>query len=82
MWEEKEGGEIMVDKEYVRARNKLIPEAERFANQKAGRHYWGKTAPGWADKWNKAFHSKMEILARSLVAAGRKAKSKKIKGRV
>lgn len=55
----------MENKEYIKARNNLIPIAERFANNKAG------TSPGpgdirmdWASRWGRTFLGEMDRLAR------------------
>ena len=57
----------MVDKAYEAARNKLIPSAEKHANDIAGpRPAKGNDAlkANWAATWNRAFHSMMNILAK------------------
>ncbi len=72
----------MENNEYVRARKKLIPEAERFANQVAGVTARMAKKEPWADEWNKAFHGKMEILCRTFGVTGAKTKPKTRKRRV
>jgi hypothetical protein len=52
---------------YSRARNLLIPEAERYANKAhrvrfPGGHEAARAA--WFAKWSRAFHSKMTQLAK------------------
>ena len=55
----------MTDNEYIKARDNLIPIAERFANETAG------TSPRpnefheeWAAQWSLTFHDKMDSLAK------------------
>ena len=50
---------------YEVARNKLIPEAEEYANKTAGTQPKKKhDREKWGDAWNLAFHTKMNTLAR------------------
>jgi len=53
----------MQNAEYVTQRNALIPSAVAFANKKAGAN-----PQSHADReaWNKAFHAKMNDLARTI----------------
>lgn len=57
------------DKEYIKARNELIPEAVKYADKeagnppatvKAGQH--NKKYEKWAHKWNLLYHSHMDKL--------------------
>ncbi len=56
----------MTDMLYEIARNKLIPEAEKYANGIAGFITPLKKADRkvWINAWNKAFHNKMNELAK------------------
>ena len=55
----------MKNREYEPARNKLIPVAESYANEKAGAHPKSAHAPGeWAKLWNRAFLGEMDRLAK------------------
>ncbi len=65
----------MSNTEYINARDKLIPVAEKYADKKigkpppkigAGKH--NKAYEIWASKWNKCFLGKMNELARGLYA--------------
>lgn len=56
----------MEDHSYIAKRESLITHAERYANQLCGKMPTGDLA--WSDKWNLAFHRKME----SLVSEARK----------
>ena len=55
----------LIDEEYIREVNALVPVAEKFANQQ-----FGKASPKgsvklkaeWAAKWNYCFHQKRERL--------------------
>lgn len=53
----------MQNAEYVAQRNALIPSAVAFANRKAGANPQSNEN---RDAWNKAFHAKMNDLARSI----------------
>lgn len=54
-----------IDQNYIAARDKLIPEAEKFANKQ-----FGKQAPGttqaekreYARQWSGCFHAEMNRL--------------------
>jgi len=49
--------------EYVDERNKLIPKAERYANNQEGAKKDNNQTPEeYAEKWNKCFHPKMNLL--------------------
>ena len=52
--------------DYVMAREALIPVAEAYAYRVAGHKPVGDVdiTDVWADKWNLAFHKKMEDLVR------------------
>ncbi len=52
----------MQNAEYVKQRNALIPSAVAFANQKAGAN---PLTNDDRDAWNRAFHGKMNELART-----------------
>ncbi len=52
----------MQNAEYVKQRNALIPSAVAFANQKAGDNPQSNED---RETWNRAFHSKMNDLARA-----------------
>lgn len=54
-------------KEYESERNKLIPEAEAYADKIAGPKKNKKNHYEWSNSWNRAFHSKMNSLAKSLI---------------
>ncbi|MCP4585372.1 hypothetical protein [Pseudoalteromonas sp.] len=52
-----------MDLEYVKDRNKLIPIAEDYANEIAGPEFNGEgESMEWVNKWNQAFHTKMDYL--------------------
>jgi len=51
---------MKTDRRYEAQRNRLIPQAERFANEKFGKR------PKDVDAWNFYFHKKMTELARGL----------------
>lgn len=57
----------MTDKEYEKARDKLLPEAEKYANEIAGaRPRTGSNREEhiqWSDRWNQAYHRRMNELA-------------------
>lgn len=56
----------MTNKQYVEARNSLIPEAEAHANAVAGEKPQGEPLyPVWAEQWNRVFHCKMNELAKA-----------------
>jgi hypothetical protein len=55
----------MQDLKYEAERNKLIPEAERFANKQFGVRFKGGSEPEreeWTRNWNMTFHRKVERL--------------------
>lgn len=52
----------MTDKEYEEKRNALIPEAERYANEKHGKFYSGNINT-WRRDWTITFFNKMDELA-------------------
>ena len=61
----------MTDEDYQKERNKLIPFAEKYANEKAGKRFRFLTKPlefknynEWAIDWNRIFLGKMDQLAR------------------
>jgi len=57
----------MTNKEYEKERDKLIPEASRYANKKAGYSRINKNeheTKEWGFVWNRAFHNKMNELAK------------------
>ena len=58
----------MQNAEYVAQRNALIPSAVAFANKKAGKNPQNNDD---RDAWNKAFHTKMNDLARSISVGSR-----------
>ena len=58
----------MQNAEYVAQRNALIPSAVAFANKKAGKNPQNNDG---RDAWNKAFHTKMNDLARSISVGSR-----------
>lgn len=56
--------------DYVKRRESLIPEAERYANLNAGpRPPYGKDhkedLDTWRDVWNRLFHTRMDHLAKA-----------------
>ena len=57
-----EGGVSVENKAYIKARNKLIPKAVEFANKEAGARGPKGTNEQRAQKWNVAFHNKMNSL--------------------
>jgi len=53
--------------DYEEQRDLLIPEAEKHANKEAGRRPGGvqpELKEAWNHKWNRAFLTKMDELAR------------------
>uniref|UniRef100_A0A6M3IU95 Uncharacterized protein n=1 Tax=viral metagenome TaxID=1070528 RepID=A0A6M3IU95_9ZZZZ len=52
----------MVDKAYEAERNKLIPFAERFADELYGTTNIGRPRSEWASNWNIAFLGEMNRL--------------------
>jgi len=66
----------MQNAEYVTQRNLLIPSAVAFANKKAGKYPQSNDE---RDAWNRAYHGKMNDLARPLTS-GQRARAV-IKGR-
>jgi hypothetical protein len=53
--------------DYEEQRDLLIPEAEKFANKEAGRRPGGvqpELKEAWNHRWNRAFLTKMDELAR------------------
>lgn len=65
-------GTTLVDREYEAARNKLIPTAETYADKVAGPKPKGSDEdnPEWSGIWNRAFHGKMNELARAAGLVG------------
>lgn len=59
------------DAEYIRERNSLIPEAEKFADRVVP---WtaADSMDDWSARWNKAFHGRMNELARQRGLVGGK----------
>lgn len=55
----------MQNADYVEQRNALIPGAVAFANKKAGVN---PTTNPERDAWNRAFHTKMNELARMFIS--------------
>jgi hypothetical protein len=57
----------MNNAQYVSERNKLIPIAEKYADKVAGKkpRSNGDTLETWNNKWNLAFHTQMNILAKN-----------------
>ena len=53
----------MENQKYINARNKLIPEAERFANDIHGKTAGTKSKDEWYHSWSAEFHNKMDRLA-------------------
>lgn len=53
----------MQNAEYVAQRNAFIPSAVAFANKKSGAN---PQSSADRDAWNRAYHAKMNELARSL----------------
>jgi hypothetical protein len=51
---------IYHNEKYIASRNLLISQAVKYAN----RRIRPKSTKGWKDKWNYAFHSKMNELWR------------------
>ena len=54
-----------IDKDYAAERNKLIPEAERYANKKHRVKFPGgneAAREAWAAGWNFSFHNRMNEL--------------------
>lgn len=57
----------MENKLYVTRRNQLIPLAEKEANEVAGeRPFPIKQREAWINKWNTAFFSAMDRMAKEL----------------
>jgi len=55
----------MTNIEYEEARNKLIPAAERYANEKEGKQPQPmQSRDEWVKAWNLAFLGKMDLLAK------------------
>ena len=49
--------------EYETARNRLIPTAEKYADETVGNAYIGREdRDSWADAWNNCFHKEMNRL--------------------
>lgn len=58
---------LIPDENYIQQRNALIPEAEKFADDKFGKSYKGKSDKErnlWRANWNLAYHSCMDMLWR------------------
>lgn len=56
---------MKTDKKYEKKRNALIPEAERYANEKYGVKFKGGSESErkeWFADWNRTFHGKMNLL--------------------
>lgn len=55
----------MTDKKYEAARNKLIPFAEKYANEMEGKNPRpGQSREEWVKAWNLSFLGKMDSLAK------------------
>jgi hypothetical protein len=55
----------MKDQNYIDQRNKLIPVAEQYANEKEGHTPKpNQERDAWANNWNRAFHGEMNRLAK------------------
>jgi len=52
------------DTAYIQARDSLIPQAERYANEQVGAHSKEKNNDKWSADWSRVFHSKMNQLAK------------------
>lgn len=61
----------MTKQDYVEARNKLIPEAERVANSIHGYFPTGtdEEKEKWCNCWNLTFHSMMNQLVKERIFA-------------
>ena len=58
---------MKINKEYIKARDALIPHAERYANEQVGKHPNSKEdREEWGAKWNQVFLAKMDKLAREI----------------
>lgn len=60
---------MLIDIDYVRQRNTLIPSATVYANQLCGISCKGKSAKTreeWSRNWNKTFSDRMAVLAKRL----------------
>jgi len=55
----------MTDRDYERKRNRLIPHAEAYANDKCGKFSKGNRE-NWSRDWNIVFLNKMDELAREM----------------
>ena len=58
---------MIVDTEYVKQRNELIPFAEKYANQKCGMSGNGMSESerlSWVRNWNKVYSEKMNSLSK------------------
>lgn len=66
----------MCNFKYIEERNKLIPEAERFANKTVGwkpeKHTSDDARCKWARSWNYHFFKRMEEQVKEKRAAGNK----------
>ena len=51
-------------KKYQKERNRLIPHAERYANEQCGKTCTEGNQEVWRRKWNVTFLGKMDELAR------------------
>ncbi len=62
-----------LDRDYVAARDKLILEAETYANKRNGsscaREIDESVRERWAAAWNYDFHTQMNVLARQRLGA-------------
>ncbi len=53
------------DPDYIKLRNSLIPEAEKWTNKLCGRRYWGADKKGkavWDSRWSRQFFKRMDFL--------------------
>jgi hypothetical protein len=56
------------DKDYIKMREALIPEAEMKANERCGETRGRKSSEVWAAEWNYEFHGQMEKLVKDFLA--------------
>lgn len=54
----------MKNSEYIKNRDKLIPIAEKYANDEVGGTCVEGNREEWAAKWSNTFHTKMNKLAK------------------
>jgi len=58
----------MTNKEYTKARNKLIPIAEKYANSEASKEKpFEKDREEWVIEWNRLFLGKMDELVKEIL---------------